>query len=97
MPPKLVTPLLLANSPSTSVMALFYPASFINHPNIGHTEMMGKLWPNLKPERLSLGKLVEYYQVTYLMLCKDFETYEEYRQEQHWEEFKNRRKKIKIF
>ena len=97
MPPKLVTPLLHADTPSTSIKSLFYPASFINHPNIGHIEMMGKLWPNLKLERLSLGKLADYYHVTYLMLCKDFDNYLAYLQEEHWNNFKNKRKKIKIY
>lgn len=84
---------------------LHYPAPFVKHPDIGHLSVANKLFQYMEPKQMKYEEhmtchiLLEYmtlYQATYLALCKDFETYEEYLQEQHWEEFKNRKNKIKI-
>lgn len=69
-----------------------YPAYFVSHPNIGHQDMVQKIFPYLKPEIMDFNKYLRYYQICYLILCQNFNEYEEYLIEEHWKEFKNKRR-----
>ena len=69
-----------------------YPAPFVNHPNIGHVNMVDKIFPYLKPELFNFEQYMSYYQAAYALLCKDFESYLAYLEEEHWSNFKNKHK-----
>jgi len=72
---------------------LFYPAPYVKHPDILHVSMTDKLFPYMEPRRLTLGELKYYYKTTYMVLCKSFDEYLEYREEEFWENFKNKNKR----
>ena len=69
-----------------------FPAYFVNHPSIGHQRMIEKIFPYLKPERLSFDNYIRYHQACYLVLCQNFDEYEAYLEEEYWKEFKNKKR-----
>lgn len=88
----MVTEKLIPNE-SRSLNNLFYPASFVKHPDIDHFEMVEKLFPLMEPRILNFTEYLIYYQETYRILCQDFDAYLEWREEQFWKELKNKNKR----
>lgn len=70
--------------------SLFYPAPYVKHPDIGHLSMTQKIFPYMKTGPMSFSEYMSYYQTTYAMLCKDFDSYLAYLEEEHWNNFKNK-------
>lgn len=69
-----------------------YPAPYVKHPNINHVQVADKLFPYLKHKLCNFEEFMLHYQATYLMICKDFESYLAYIEEEHWNNFKNKHK-----
>ena len=64
----------------------------IKHPDIGHINMVQKLFPYISSQKLEREEYIKCHQVTYEILCKDFENYLAYLEEEHWNNFKNKHK-----
>jgi hypothetical protein len=65
----------------------YYPANYVEHPNIGHMETTHKLFPLITLKDRTSFNLQEYfmvYQETYLEIVKDFDAYLEWKQEEFW-------------
>lgn len=69
-----------------------YPAPFVKHPDIGHVSMVDKLFPYLTPKLFNFEQYMSHYQAAYLVICRDFESYLEHLEEEHWNNFKNKHK-----
>ena len=69
-----------------------YPDPFVDHPNIKHCDMTSKIFPFIDRPHfpVNLDEYLDYYKATYIVLCKDFDAYEDYLIEEH---FKNNLKK----
>ena len=79
----------------THLIKFTYPSPFVLHPDIRHQNMTEKIFPYLKKEPLTFEKYMSYFQVTYLILCTNFDEYLEFLEQEFWKEFKNK-KRIKI-
>lgn len=76
---------------------LVYPANFIMHPDIGHVEVVGELLPQIVDKPLTFKEYIKYYQTTYEILCRDFDTYLEYLDNKFWKDFfRNKKRHDKI-
>jgi len=65
----------------------YYPANFVEHPNIGHIETANKLFPHIDLKHRTPYNLQQYFtffQATYLEIVKDFDAYLEWKQEEFW-------------
>lgn len=69
-----------------------YPAPYVNHPDIGHVSMVDKIFPYLKPEVYNFEQYMSHYQAAYLVISRDFDSYLEFLEEEHWKNFKNKHK-----
>ena len=78
--------------PNIKLEKFMYPAYYVSHANIGHQDMVQKIFPYLKPERMDFNKYLHYYQATYMILATNFSDYEDYLVEEYWKEFKNKRR-----
>ena len=70
------------------ITEMIYPDNFVKHPNIGHDKMVDKIFPYMKPERISFQEYLNYYQATYIVLANNFDEYLAYLEEQHWNNLK---------
>lgn len=72
---------------------LVYPDNFIIHPDIGHVEVVGELLPQIVDKPLTFKEYIKYYQTTYEILCRGFDTYLEYLDNKFWEDFFRNKKR----
>lgn len=70
-----------------------YPAPFVKHPDIGHVHMTEKLFPHMQPRVFNFEEYMKCYQITYLMLSKDFDNYISYLNDKFWEDFFHNKKR----
>ena len=62
----------------------------IKHPDIGHISMTQKVFPYIVQKPMTFNEYVAYHRITYDLLCKDFDSYLAYLEEEHWNNFKNK-------
>ena len=71
-----------------------YPDSYLPHPNIGHIDVLDKVMPLIKQKMVSFDDYLKLYQITYTILCLDFENYLKWRELEFWIELKNKNKRM---